>query len=45
MGNNLGLKSSLSDTDVWFKEATDKAGNEYYTYILIPSKVHDHIEE
>ena len=33
--NHLGLQSSLSDTKVWFKAATDSTRNEYYTYIIV----------
>ena len=35
LGNHLGLQSSLADPGVWLKAATDKTGNEYYTYILV----------
>ena len=35
LGNHLGLQSYLADTGVWLKVATDKTGNEYYTYILV----------
>ena len=35
LGNHLVLQSSLADPDVWFKVATYKARNEYYTYILV----------
>ena len=35
LGNHLGFQSSLSDPKVWFKAATDKSGNEYYTYVLV----------
>ena len=34
LGNRLVFQSSLADTDAYFKEATDKTGDEYYTYIL-----------
>ena len=33
--NHLGLQSSLSDTNVWFKAVTDSTGDEYYTYIMV----------
>ena len=35
IGNHLVLQSSLADPDYRFKAATDKTGNEYYTYILV----------
>ena len=35
LGNQLELQSSLADPGVWLKAATDKTGNEYYTYILV----------
>ena len=35
LGNHFGLQSSWYDTDVCFKESTDKAVNEYYTYIIV----------
>ena len=33
--NHIELQSSLADPKVWFKVVTDKAGNEYYTYIIV----------
>ena len=35
LGNHFGFQSSLADPDVWFKAATDKTGNEYYTHIIV----------
>ena len=35
LGNKLGFKSSLADPDLWYKAATDTAGNKYYSYILV----------
>lgn len=35
LANVLKFKSSLADPDVWYKPMVDKAGNEYYAYILI----------
>ena len=33
--NYLGFQSYSADPDTWFKAATDKFGDEYYTYILV----------
>ena len=39
LGNHLGFQSYLGDPNVWFKVATYKIWNKYYTYILL--YVHD----
>ena len=35
LGNHLGLQLSLADKNIWFKSETNKAPNDYYTYILV----------
>ena len=35
LGKHVVFQLYLADPGVWFKAATDKAGNEYYTYILV----------
>ena len=35
LGDHLVFQSSLADPYIWLKAATDKARNEYYTYILV----------
>ena len=35
LGNKIGFKASLADTDVWYKAVTDETGFEYYTYIIV----------
>ena len=35
VGNRIGYKSYLDDTDIWYKPMTDADGFEYYAYILV----------